>query len=126
MVLLRPVPLILNLVLRKLSILGYETAFSFISSELNNFPLGVGTGFKGYSNLDLITPNRLLIGRNNRRAPRGYITFPTPGKILEQHEEIRQAWWNVWKTTIGKHKANFLPTPLHLLFTDIHVFTRDH
>ena len=82
----------------RLSILGYETAFSYISSELNNFPIGVGGGFKGYENLDLITPNRLIVGRNNRRAPRGYATIATPGKILQQHEAIKEKWWDVWKT----------------------------
>ena len=47
----------------KLDVLGFETAFAWVSNELNNLPICLGSRYKGIDNLDLITPNRLIQGR---------------------------------------------------------------
>ncbi len=44
----------------KLDVLSYESCFAFIANDLNNLPLCLGTNFKDLSELDLLTPNRLL------------------------------------------------------------------
>ena len=82
----------------KLDILSYETAFAYISNELNCLPIALGSGYSNYYNLDLITPSRLLHGRNNRRAPSGFATLPNPKRLLQQIEEVQEAWWTVWMT----------------------------
>ena len=47
--------------------------------------------------MDLITPNRLLLGRNNERCPDGImITFESPSKVLKANEEIYNSWFEVW------------------------------
>lgn len=55
----------------RLSIIQWETLVASIANSVNNLPLGVGNKVECIENLDLITPNRLLLGRNNERSPTG-------------------------------------------------------
>ena len=80
----------------KLDVLGFETAFAWVSNELNNLPICLGSRYKGIDNLDLITPNRLIQGRANRRAMTGPCMINSPSKMLEKMEDIFEAWWRVW------------------------------
>lgn len=82
----------------KLDILSYETAFAWISNELNNMPTCLGSRYKGLDNLDLITPNRLIHGRSNRRALSGPCTIERPSKMLEKMDDVFKAWWGAWYT----------------------------
>ena len=83
---------------RRLDILGYQSAFYYIANELNSMPLCIGTKYKNLDNLDLITPSRLLHGRNNNRAPVGTITLTsTPTRLLRQIDEVDRAWWSCWE-----------------------------
>jgi len=80
----------------KLDIMGYETAFAWISNELNNLPLCLGSKFADLDNLDLLTPNRLIHGRSNKRAMSGPCTVDKPSKMLEKMCDIFEAWWKAW------------------------------
>ena len=80
----------------KLDVLGFETAFSWISNELNNLPLCLGSRYKDLDNLYLFTPNRLIHGRSNRRAMSGPCVVEKPSKMLEKIEDVFQAWWQAW------------------------------
>ena len=90
----------------KLDILQYETAFSYICSELNNMPLFLQNGTHEFDNIDLLTPNRLILGRNNKRAPIGHATMEKPGRLLKQMEKVKQAWWDIWH---GELLTEFIP-----------------
>jgi hypothetical protein len=46
----------------KMDIMGYETCFAWISNELNNLPLCLGSKYRDLGSLDLLTPNRLIHG----------------------------------------------------------------
>ena len=81
----------------KLDILSYETCFSTICNCLNNMPICLGPGFKDLVELDLLTPNRLILGRNNRRALSGPCTVDSPSKMLESVEAVYKVWWQVWQ-----------------------------
>ena len=81
----------------KLDILSYETAFSWIANELNCFPSCLGSRTDQLDNLDLITPSRLMHGRNNRRSLSGHATVEMPSKLLDQMEDTTRAWWKVWE-----------------------------
>ncbi len=83
----------------KLDILSYESAFAFVSNDLNNMPLCVGANFKDLSELDILTPNRLILGRNNRRSMSGPCTVDCKSRMLEGIENVFQAWWQVWNCT---------------------------
>ncbi len=67
-----------------LDIMGYETAFAWISNELNNLPLCLGSKYRDQDSLNLITPNRLIHGRAKKRAMCGPCTIAPPSKILDE------------------------------------------
>jgi len=82
----------------RMDIMSYETAFSFIANELNCFPLALGSKTKDLDNLDILTPSRLMHGRNNRRCLSGSARIDLPSKVLKQMEQTTEAWWEVWQT----------------------------
>ena len=50
--------------------------------------------------MDLLTPNRLLLGRNNARSPAAPVTLTSnPGKLIAQNECIVTAWFECWLTS---------------------------
>ena len=93
---------------RSFSVLQFETALAYIASELNNLPFCLGNRYSNLDGLDLLTPSRLLMGRNTSRSPMGRLTVETPGKMMESIEEIEKAWWQVFKNA---RLADFFPKP---------------
>ena len=81
-----------------MDILRYETVFAWISNELNSVPLCLGNNYRDMEHTDLITPSRLVLGRNNRRAVCGLNVTAQPNLILQQIDDIEKAWWEVWLT----------------------------
>ena len=59
-----------NIVNQRLSVLQWETLGQQIANSVNNLPIGLNNRTNSLENLDLITPNRLLLGRNNNRCCR--------------------------------------------------------
>ena len=49
----------------RLSIIQWETVSAEIANAINDLPLALGNIVSDYENMDLITPNRLRLGRNN-------------------------------------------------------------
>ena len=66
------------------------------SNQVNNLPLAIGDVTVDFECLDLITPNRLLLGRNNERSLDGLITTDNPFKILKANEKVYDAWFETW------------------------------
>ena len=54
---------------RRLTIMQWETITAEIANNINNLPLALGNIVSDYETMDLLTPNRLLMGRNNERSP---------------------------------------------------------
>ena len=92
----------------RLDIMSYETAFCWIANELNSFPLCLGSRTTKIDQLDLITPARLLHGRNNRRSLAGPVKLDVPSKLMKQIEMVEDAWWKVWQT---ERIIEFIPQP---------------
>ncbi len=82
----------------KLDVLSYETAFAFISNELNCFPICIGSRTAKLDQIDLITPARLIHGRNNKRSLSGQVQLSVPSRLIKQIDLVTEAWWEVWKT----------------------------
>jgi hypothetical protein len=62
-----------------------------------NLPLGLGNKVECLEDLDIITPNRLLLGRNNNRCPSGPLTAQESFKrILDTNKEIYDTWFRSW------------------------------
>ena len=81
---------------QRLSILQWETLSSCISNQINNLPIAVGNIVGDLECMDLITPNRLLLGRNNDRCPTGVITCNNPIKVMRENESVFNSWFEAW------------------------------
>ena len=47
--------------------------------------------------LDIITPNRLKLGRNNNRSPTGEFKLSdNSSKLIQQNQEIFDSWFELW------------------------------
>ncbi|XP_066926258.1 uncharacterized protein [Clytia hemisphaerica] len=80
----------------KLSLMQWETVAAQVGNTINDMPLALA-GQTDYEISDVLTPNRLLLGRNNERSP----TFPVdvstkPDKFIRLNREIFQAWFETW------------------------------
>ncbi len=74
-----------------MDIMGYETCFDWFSNDLNNLPLCLGSKYRDLGSLDLLTPNRLIHGRANRRVMVGPCTIENLTCTLEKMEDVFQA-----------------------------------
>ena len=81
----------------RLSIIQWETLMASISNSINNLPLGLGNKVESIENLDIITPNRLILGRNNERSPTGILSVEEDySKMLHSNNRIFKAWFKAW------------------------------
>jgi hypothetical protein len=99
----------------KLDLLGYETAFSWVSNEMNNLPICLGSRYQDLDHLDLLTPNRLIHGRSNRRALSGCCMVDKPSKMLERMNDVFESWWKAW---YQEKLSDFIAKPVKWLRSD--------
>ena len=92
----------------KMELFSFETAFAFCANELNNLPICLGSKYDNLGSTDIITPNRLLLGRNNRSAPVGFTGMAAPSELVSQMEVVHKSWWKVW---MNEKLADFIPKP---------------
>ena len=75
----------------RLSIIEWETFIPEVSNCINDMPLALGNIISDFESMDLITPNRLRIGRNNARSPDGTLEVTCKlEKFLRLNEKISQ------------------------------------
>ena len=85
---------------QRLSILQWETLVSSIANSINNMPLAMNGLVGDLENLDILTPNRLKLGRNNERSPVEPVQLDgNPNKIIEENRKIYEAWFENWLLT---------------------------
>ena len=83
----------------RLSILQWETIGSQVSNSANDLPLALGNIVSDFEFMDLLTPNRLKLGRNNDRAPVFPVETHQQGKlqrIVDENNSIYRSWFEVW------------------------------
>ena len=81
----------------KLSVIEWETLGETVANSINNLPIAVSNETRDLENIDLLTPNRLMLGRNNNRCPAGPVQVTEDvGKIIQQNEEIFSTWFRAW------------------------------
>ena len=82
---------------QRFSVLKWEIFAAEISNSINNLPLALGSIYSDLDNLDLITPNRLRLGRNNDRSPVGAVeVITTPSRFLQGNKKIFKIWFENW------------------------------
>ena len=112
----------------RLSILQWETLVSSIANNINKLPLALGNLTSDFESMDLITPNRLQLGRNNDRNPVEipYVTS-NPGKILKANRKIYEAWFDNWLVShVPKliHQPKWFKSDVHLKKGDVVLFLK--
>lgn len=81
----------------RLSILQWETLGDQVANSVNNQPIAIGNIVEEVENLDILTPNRLILGRNNERSPTGNFDVTSdPRKIIQANSNIFKAWFECW------------------------------
>ena len=81
----------------RMSVTQWETIATQIANSLNDLPLALGNLIADFENMDLLTPNRLKLGRNNERSP----VFPmivtdSILKIVESNKKVFESWFEAW------------------------------
>ena len=111
----------------RLSLLQWETIASEIANTINDMPLAL-KGIHNFEIADVLTPNRLLLGRNNDRSP----IFPVkitsnPEKFMKQEEKIINAWFETWLTVhLPKlmHQPKWFKNDIEIKVGDIVLFIK--
>ena len=81
----------------RLSSIQWETLMAQISNSINNLPIGLRNKVEDLENLDILTPNRLILGRNNERCPNApLILSGDHKKMIERNASIFRAWFKAW------------------------------
>ena len=57
----------------RLSVIQWETCAAEIANRINDLPLAISNIISDFEIIDLITPNRLKLGRNNDKSPSGCV-----------------------------------------------------
>ena len=84
----------------RLSVLQWETLSSEIANTINDLPLALGNVIGDFEQMDLLTPNRLLLGRNNDRSPVAQVNVTDDlVKFMKVNKQIFEAWFETWLTS---------------------------
>ena len=84
----------------RLSNIQWETLGDQVANAINNLPIAIGNVTQDLDDIDLLTPNRLMLGRNNNRCPVG--TLQLSGdlmQIIENNNQIMDTWFKAWLTS---------------------------
>ena len=72
----------------RLSIIQWEILMAQISNSMNNLPIGVRNKVADLENLDILTPNRLILGRTNERSPNTHLLLSNDHKRMIEKTRI--------------------------------------
>ena len=92
----------------KLDLLSIETCLQWVAAELNNLPVAIGSRTEDLEYADIITPSRILLGRNSRRAMGAYARVNCPSRLIKQMDAVYEAWWRAWERQMLQE---FIPSP---------------
>ena len=80
----------------RISLLQWEILASKIANTINDLPLALGNIASQFESMDLLTPNRLRLGRNNDQSPIGpMMVTSNPEKFLFINE-LFNTWFERW------------------------------
>ena len=112
----------------RLSTLQWETLCSEIANSINNMPVAVGNETENLEFIDLITPNRLRLGRNNDRSPVGTLEVSDRiDRLLRLKSDIFDTWWEAWLTCAVPKimpKPKWFRSDAHLKVGDVVLFNK--
>ena len=113
---------------RRLSILQWETVGAETANAINDMPLALGNVVSDFESMDLLTPNRLRLGRNNERSPVGPLLVTSdPSKFFTENSDIFNCWFECWLTShVPKlmHHPKWFNSDYHLKEGDVVLFLK--
>ena len=81
----------------RLSLIQWETVCTEIANSINDLPIGIKNVVADLENADLLTPNRLRLGRNNQRSPAGPLWVTGKfDKIITANKNTFNTWFETW------------------------------
>ena len=93
----------------RLSVVQWETLGDQIANCVNDTPLAIRYVPKDVEQMDLLTPNRWMLCRNNEPSPTGPLCVGNDSdKIIEQDANIMKAWFECW---LVSHVAKLMEQP---------------
>jgi hypothetical protein len=101
------------------TLLGWETVFARVASALDDVPIARG-GVSTVSDLgwEIITPNRLKLGRNNHRQLSGHVHLNnSPKTLLERNRRIQERWYEIFKERV----LLMVPRPVKLKDREVQI-----
>ena len=117
-----------DVIKKRLSKLQWETLSQQISNSINNLPLCIGNKSEMVENLDILTPNRLILGRNNNRCPTEPLRLEPDFKgIIENNRKIFEVWFKEWLTSVVPlliEKPKWFKTDRHAAVGDVVLFLK--
>lgn len=84
---------------RRLSPFEFSCMLYSVANLINERPIGTLPGVD--SELNIITPNSLLLGRSTARNPGGWEPVTTVLKRFHLIQEVAQAFWKQWTKTVA-------------------------
>jgi hypothetical protein len=103
----------------KHTLLGWETVFARIADALDDIPIARG-GPSAANDLgwEIITPNRLKLGRNNHRQLSGRVQLNnSPKTLLDRNRRIQEKWYELFK----KRVLLMVPRPLKIVDREVKI-----
>ena len=92
---------------KRLLIIHWENLGDQVANSVNNQPIAIGNVVQEVENLDILTPNRLLLARNNNRSPAGQLSVSNdPERIIKANNDIFITWFKCWL-------ISYVPTLMH-------------
>jgi hypothetical protein len=84
------------------TLLGWETIFARIASQVDDLPIARGSASAPTDiGWDIITANRLKLGRNNHRNLDGEVVLDNaPQRLLDRNRAIFQSWYEIFMERI--------------------------
>ena len=81
----------------RLPIIEWETLGDQVANSINNLPIAIGNIVQSLENIDILTPNRLMLARNNDRCPLATLAVTEDiGKIVKSNTDVFNTWFKCW------------------------------
>ena len=113
---------------KRISIIQWETLGQQVSNSINNLPLCLGNKTESLETLDLLTPNRLLLGRNNSRSPTEPLEISGDySRMVASNSQVFKSWFKEWVINYVPHlveQPKWFVTDRCISVGDVVLFTK--
>ena len=96
---------------QRLTVIQWETLGDQIANCVNDTPLAIRYVPKDVEQMDLLTSNRIMLGRNNECSLAGLLYVSNDSdKIITQNDKIMKSWFECW---LVSHVPKLIEQPIN-------------